>query len=177
MRLYFKLLFVFSSYAPLFLIAGGKCLFTDSIDAAWGSGLIFFGGLGFIVSGMFLLSAGRFGERYVELTALEEADGEVLIYVLGYLPIIVTAGLDQSDQVFSVLSTYLVIFSTYVLMNKVYVNPLFLISGLHLYKGIERRGANFRSVIVITREENFYGSKNLRLKEVSAMGLYFYGEI
>ncbi|WP_336080452.1 hypothetical protein [Thalassospira sp. CH_XMU1448-2] len=175
MRSYYKLVFVFSSYAPLFLIAGGKCLFTKGIDPIWGTALLGLGGLGFIVGGGLLLYASKPKERYVQLEDIEAADSEVLIYVLGYLPIIVTAGLDQADQVFSVLATYIVVFSIYILMDKVYVNPLFLAVDFHLYRAFETRGQNKRPVVLISASKNISGNRNLRLKEVSAVGVYYYG--
>lgn len=122
-----------SSYTPLFALVGLRAIGRSS-PVAWISGILIIGGaLGTV---LFLRTASKKPRGGYELLDVERKDGDVVAYVATYLLPFVTVFTGGWRDIASLVALIGLLGWLYVRSRLIYVNPIFLAMGYHLYRVI-----------------------------------------
>jgi hypothetical protein len=168
---WFRLWFVYSSFAPLYLIFAVKLRFTEGVPrVSWIlAGLAFLGSIP--VFALVARSLRRRDGVPFEVTDVRAKDSEIFSYLTSYIPPLIARDMADPSIYIPLAILYAVIFGAFMRLDSPYLNPFFVVLGYRLY---EARLLPSRAVVtVITRGGRLAGSEELLLREVGAGDLYF----
>ena len=166
---WFRVLFLFNSFGPLYAILGAS-LWVQGITlpavlwlgTALGAVLVF-GGI-----------ASRLTARQAQYEAVEiEAalDENVLSYLIAYLPPLLVDDFSKAEKAVPALLFYAVVAVLMLSSNTLYINPFFLLFGFRIFRG--RLVRSQRCVVIITRLREIEPQERLALHEIETAHLFY----
>lgn len=165
---WFRALFLFTSFAPLYLLIGAS-LWIQGFRLWW---------IALLAAGLalatFLLLERRLTYKSPfrqQVTFESSLDESVFSYMLSYLPPIMIDNFSDLKKVTPVIGFYIV--SAFLLFRSsvVYINPFFMALGYRIHIG--RLHESGRTVVVIVRGFTPIDGEILKLHEVQPARLYF----
>ena len=181
MTLWYRALFLFSSFGPLyFLLCAGLAVQHDWTKEGWKGGdviatlcvgilfLLSFVIFLFLRSGFKSNSISRYSVD--EISSLDEA---ILTYLIAYLPPLMIDDLSSIAKVVPLAIFYLIMTTVMLLSDTMYVNPYFLLFGYRVYR--VKLPSN-RMVIVVSRKRELLPGELLHLYEVQPSRLFYADE-
>jgi hypothetical protein len=166
----FKLVFVITAYAPLYLIAAQKFWLIGNHP------------LGVALAVLAILSAlialgfsRRLNVGEAKPYAVEDAkriDNEIFPYLMTYIPLIIGSDFSKPEVAIPVLTLYFIIFLLYLRLNSPYVHPILALTGIRIYGA--KVAATGRSIVILSAADIIDARETIRLHEVATSFLYFY---
>lgn len=143
---WFRAIFLFTSFAPLYLLLGAS-LYVQGFHLWW---------IPLIVTG-FAIIAFLFLERRLtrksvfrqRITFESSLDESVFSYMLSYVPPLMVDDFSDPKKLVPVIGFYLITVVLLFRSSVIYINPFFIALGYRVYIG--RMHESGRSVVVITR--------------------------
>ena len=178
MSVWYRALFLFSSFGPLYLlVCVGLGVQHDWEKAGPKSGVI----IAIAVTvGVFLLSVIVFERLRSEFRANSPArypvepiislDENVLTYLITYLPPLMIDDFSSIPKVAPAIIFYAVMFLIMMRTDTMYVNPYFLLFGYRIYRV---RLPSKRSVIIVTKKAEVMPDELLNLYEIQPSRLFY----
>lgn len=166
---FFKTLFVFSAFAPLYLIIALKLLMDD--EKCWGG--IFLGTTAIAAAiGCYLATNLEVGEaKKHKLTDVESIDSEIFPYLLTYIPIIIENDITKGTAAIPLAALYLLVLLLYIRLDSPYLHPVFALLGYRIYSA--KTGTNELPIVVISRGRRLAGKDEAMLHEVGTSDIYY----
>lgn len=178
MSAWYRILFLFSSFGPLYMLL---CL-ELTIQHDWqktgfrGGGVIGMSvaGAAFLLS-FFVFTWLRSGfranspSRY-KVDPLTSLDENVLTYMLSYFPPLMIDDFSSTAKVVPAIMFYVVMTAIMFCADTMYVNPYFLLFGYRIYR-VKLPSA--RSVILVTRKTEVRPDELLNLYEIQPSRLFY----
>lgn len=165
---WFRAIFLFTSFAPLYLILSGSL---------WIQGYRFWW-IALILTGIaviaFLFLEKRLTHKSVfrtKVTFESSLDESVFSYMLSYIPPLMIDDFSDSKKLVPVIGFYLVTVALLFRSSVIYINPFFMALGYRVYIG--RLHESGRSVVVVTRHTAPIQGEMLNLYEVQPSRLYY----
>lgn len=181
MTLWYRALFVFSSFGPLYLLLsaalvtqllfGGGELSASSRVAIFVSLLAFL--LSIIVFLCIVLGFRRSSPSWFPADPTETLDEGILAYMISYFPPLMIDDFLSPAKVVPVAVFYTVLLAILLGSNATYVHPYFLLFGYRIYR---MRLPSKRLVIVVTKADEFLPGDRLRFYEVQSGRMFFADE-
>jgi hypothetical protein len=178
MSLWYRTLFLFSSFGPLYLLLCGQL----AVQYDWGKGdwkggiVIAIGATGGAFALSFLvfmrLRAGfqsNSPSRQV-VEPLESLDNNVLNYLIAYFPPFMIDNFMSLTKVVPVIIFYIVMIVIMIRSETLHVNPYFLLFGYRLHKA---RLPSKRSVILVTKKSEIMPEELLNLYEIQPSRVFY----
>ena len=166
---WFRLLFLFNSFGPLYAVLSVS-LWIQGIKqpAAWWlvatvAALIVFGG---VVS---RLTARQAQFETVEIEAA--LDENVLSYIVAYLPPLLVDDYSKPEKAVPAVLFYVVVILLMLSSSTLYVNPFFLLFGFRIFRVKLLRSQ--RRVVIITRLREIDPQERLALHEIETSHLFY----
>ena len=165
---WFRALFLFSSFGPLY---GVLCLGLIIQKLYIPASVAGVATLAAIYVFLFLRSGFKSNQPFKDRAdVLAQLDENILNYLIAYLPPLLIDDLGSGAKVAPALAFYAVVVTLMASSNTLYVNPFFLLLGYRIYRVRRTSG---RTVIVITKKLEIVGNEELNLYEVQRSRLYF----
>jgi hypothetical protein len=178
MTAWFKALFLFSSFGPLyFFLALGLAVqhrWQDRWNWDVGSRTMVVAATMLVFSyAVFLYLETRFAVGSVirqRISAPERLDESVLSYMLSYLPPLMIDDFANAAKVVPAIGFYAVLITLMAVTNTIYVNPYFLVAGIRIWRVTLQDG---KRVVLISKRGVLTNDALLPLYSVSPGSLYY----
>lgn len=175
---WFRLLFVFSSFGPLyFLLVAGLIAHekTDNKIPPVGGQYLFYAALlccalSFVAFFIIVKSFKTSSFSFFKFNKAQPLDENVLSYMLSYLPPLMIDDLSSIKKVIPAIVFYVIIITILLRIDSLYVNPYFLIFGYRIYRVELPSG---QEVVMVTKEKGLSTGELLRFYEVAPGKLFF----
>ncbi len=166
---FFKTMFVFSAFAPLYLIIALKLLMDD--EHCWGG--IFLGTTAIAAAiGCYLATNLEIGEaKKHKLTEVRSIDSEIFPYLLTYIPIIIENDITKGTAAIPLAALYLLVLLLYIRLDSPYLHPVFALLGYRIYSA--KTGANELPIVIVSRGRKLAGKDEVMLHEVGTSDIYY----
>lgn len=165
---WFRALFLFSSFGPLYAVLAIS-LHVQSLhkeaQISWGVTALSFLVFMFLKSGF-----KRKSVHYSRVTSEASLDENILSYMLAYLPPLLIDDFTQNQKVIPAVAFYAVISFLLARIDALYINPYFLLFGFRIYRV---RLESQRAALVITKLSEIGVGQRLGLYEIQRSRLYF----
>lgn len=170
MTAFFKFIFLFSSFGPLYLVFAIKAHFGDGLPNVISISFA----CAFIASIAVFAFAGKkmrggIGKTY-RIVDVKTKDAEVFPYLMSYIPPLIFRDLSKPDVYLPLIVLYVIIALLYMRLDAPYLNPYFLLFGYRIYEAKLEPSRNVVTIIACRRPIS--GSEQLELTELSA-GVYY----
>jgi hypothetical protein len=165
---WFRAIFLFTSFAPLYLLLCAS-LYAQGFRLWWVALLI--AGLAicaFIFLEKRLTRKSVFRKKVVFESSLDES---VFSYMLSYIPPLMIDDFSDMKKLVPVIGFYIVTVFLLFRSSVIYINPFFIALGYRVYIG--RIHESGRSVVIITRDKAPIDGEVLNLYEVQSSRLYY----
>ena len=167
---FFKFIFLFSSFGPLFIVFAIKSYYDKGLPGfLW---TIFV--LVFLMSIIVFVSATRkirsgIGKTY-KIVDVKTKDAEIFPYLMTYIPPLIFRDLSKPEVYLPLFVLYGIICLLYMRLDAPYLNPYFLLFGYRIYEAKLEPSRNV--VTVITHRRPISGTEELKMIELS-VGVYY----
>lgn len=165
---WFKALFLFNSFGPLYLLVAAS-LYAQG-GKWWWIGLVFFA----VAIIIFLWLEGRFKRKSVlrkKVIVEASLDESIFTYLLTYLPPFMTDDFSAPSKLAPVVVFYSLMIILLFRSSTIYTNPFFILWGYKIYR--VRFEDTKRAIILITRRSDLVDGDMLSLHEIQLSRLYF----
>jgi hypothetical protein len=133
-------LFIFTAYAPLWLLIGVRFFAVDPAKSDHQMfttfGWVFI--IVFLMAGLIFLPLVRLLKRAnlsrVFIKSVSRRDDHILSYAVTYFPPLFSINLGNYVDIVSLIIIYVTVFIVYIRLDAIYVNPLFAIIGYRIYE-------------------------------------------
>lgn len=176
MTIWYRILFLFSSFGPLYLLLGVSLAVQHNWEKGLGYDLIVLA----IVACAFLLSIYVFlrlqrgfstaSPSYRQIKPTGALDENVLSYMLAYIPPLIIDDLTSVAKVAPAGVYYFVLFLVMAKTDTIYVNPYFLFFNYRIFRA---ELPSKRSVVVITKRPEIRPGATATLHELQPGKMYF----
>lgn len=168
MKGHFRALFLFTSFAPLYLLIGVVL----GVKCQWGGASIWLAIflLSVLVYAVLIRHLKRASQIHKSVVSAERLDSDILSYVVSYLPPLISQDLDSVVTYIPLFVFYITVLTLLFHSRNLYVNPLFMLAGFSVFRvdvGLSR------PVVVITRKKDLFPQDGIALYEVQTSVLYF----
>lgn len=165
---WFRALFLFSSFGPLYAVLG-LGLTIQKLDkpalVAW------LASAASVVVFLYLRSGFRSSPVFhSKLTVDSQLDENILSYLIAYLPPIFIDNFKSAEKYAPASAFYVILFALMIRIDTLYVNPFFIVCGYKIYRVRLESG---RSAVVVTRRREIGKDEVLNLHELDSSRLYF----
>jgi hypothetical protein len=165
---WFRTLFLFSSFGPLYAVLA-VCLHVQKHHFA--------AQLTWIVAAasllVFLKLKSDFKQKsvfYNQVAPIGSLDENILSYMIAYLPPLLVDDFSRAEKVVPVAAFYAVVGVLMMLVDTLYLNPFFLMFGLRIYRVQLESG---RTVVLVTRLREIAANQRLSLYEIQESRFYY----
>lgn len=171
-----KLMFLVSSYAPLWLLIGVRFRSLDPSTVPYAPSaekafyIISFASV--LVFFLLLRSFRRASPVALRVRSYSRKDDHILSYIVTYFPPLFSLNLGQSTDIASLIIIYATAAVVYVRLDAFYVNPLFALFGYRIY---EVCGEKETVTAIISSRASMYEGKTL--KGPKSNGVLFMGDV
>lgn len=170
MTTFFKFLFLFSSFGPLYLVFAIKAHYGSGLPDALGVSFA----CAFVASFAVFIFAGKkmrggVGRLY-RVVDVKIKDAEIFPYIMSYIPPLIFRDLSKPDIYLPLIVLYGIIALLYIRLDAPYLNPYFLLFGYRIYEAKLEPSRNVVTIIAYRRPIS--GSEQLELTELS-VGVYY----
>jgi len=168
MSAWYRTLFLFSSFGPLYLVLAFSLYVQHHVVAAGvGAGIVVASFLVFLK----LRSGFKRGSVFrSEVDPDEVLDENILNYLIAYLPPLFVDDLGSPTKIVPVGVFYAVTALLLFMSETIYVNPYFLMFRYRVYRMKLQSG---RKVVVVTTRRDVVSGEMLNLHEVQPSRMYF----
>jgi hypothetical protein len=165
---WFRLLFLFSSWAPLYVVVA---LALGAQKHAQGAAIALALATAAVFVFLFLRARFKRAQPYpTKVEPIEQLDENIIGYMLAYIPPVLIDDYASSAKVWPAVAFYLIIATLMMRTDTINVNPLFLFFRYRLHRA---RLPSGRAVTIITRRDEVVAGEVLNLYEVQTSRLYF----
>ena len=173
MNAIFRILFLYTSFGPLYLIAGIKFLLgSDGGYIGWIMILLFL--LSLLLTGCLIWGMGEPQKKNYSVKDIRPKDGEVFSYILSYIPAIIFRDFNSLDVSIPIFVLYFLIFFLYFRIGNLYIHPFLSILGFRIYEGKLEEGNKL--ITIIHSGKGLSGNSDLYLREISVAQVYRHEE-
>lgn len=148
-----KFLFVFTSYAPLWLLLGLRFRAVDQSQAEYSCtaeiGLFLYGCAVLAVPGFLMLFRRIRSGNPVRITVkgYTRKDDLILSYAITYFPPLLSFNLGTVNDLLSLIVLYVTVFVVYVQLDAFYINPFFALTGYRVFEFATTDGQTFAALV------------------------------
>ena len=170
---FFRLLFLFSSFGPLYAIFAVKLHFNAGISEVWQYVFALFAASSV---GVFASIAASLRSRVgtiFEVVDVKAKDSEIFSYLTTYIPPLIVRDMSKPEVYIPLMILYFVIGLAYFRLDSPYLNPYFILFGYRVYEA--RMKVSRALVTIISRGRRIAGTDDLSLVEVGNGDLYYCG--
>lgn len=165
---WFRALFLFSSFGPLYAVLGlGLTIQNLAKPAliAWIASALS------VFVFLYLRSGFRSGPVFHSKLEIDaQIDENILSYLIAYLPPIFIDNFKLPEKYVPAGAFYAILFVLMIRIDTLYVNPFFIMCGYKIYRVKLESG---RSAVVVTRKREISKDEVLNLHELDSSRLYF----
>lgn len=165
---WFRAIFLFTSFAPLYLLFAASLYVQGS--SRWTTALAAF----LVACAAFAWLRTRFTRKAVfraTVTFESSLDESVFSYLLSYIPPIMIDDFSDPAKLVPMMGFYAVAVTLLFRSSVIYINPFFLAFGYRIF--FARLHESGRTVVLITRQATPLQQETLRLYEVQTSRLYY----
>jgi hypothetical protein len=131
---WFRFLFLFSSFGPLYLIFFVKL----ELNAGVGRMAPIIAGLACLLSGVafYFLRRRLHSDNgtIFEVTDVKSKDSEIFSYITTYIPPLISRDMSDPAVYIPLAILYMIIFMAYMRLDSPYLNPYFILLGYRIYE-------------------------------------------
>jgi len=165
----YKLVFVLTAYAPLYLIAAQKFWMTGNHPL--GATLAVAAAICAIIA-LGLSRRLDVGEaKPYPIEDVKRIDNEIFPYLMTYIPLIIGSDFSKPEVAIPVGTLYFIIFVLYLKLDSPYVHPVFAILGIRIYGA--KIASSGRSIVIMSSGGVIDSRETVNLHEVANSFLYF----
>lgn len=168
---FFRLVFLFSSFGPLYLIFAVKLRLNTGVPTivSW---------IAFALAALSVVAFLRLRRRLRsdngtihEITDVKPKDSEIFSYITTYIPPLITRDMSDPAVYLPLGILYAIIALAYMRLDSPYLNPFFILFGYRVY---EARGKTSRNLMtIIARRRVLCGTDEVVLYEIGNGDLYY----
>lgn len=168
MKTHFRAMFLFTSFAPLYLLVAVtlavRCHWWPA--AAWGALFL----LSLLVFWILLRQLTRAIPINKRVVSADRLDSDILSYVVSYLPPLIAQDLSALPTYIPLAVFYVTVVTLLFHSRNLYVNPLFMLAGYNIFK---LEAGLTRPIVAITKKNDLFPNDEIDLYEVQTSILYF----
>lgn len=171
MNTFYKIKFVFSSFAPLYAIVALKLWLACAPDYAV-VGFLSLLVLALLVAANLIcvMRNQPFTEHNVK--DIKSSDTEIFPYIMSYIPMFIRTDILDKEFLYPVIILYGLILILYVKLENVYLHPILAIGGFRIYQGRTKDSAN--PIVIISKGRRLSGEESdLKLHEIGTSTIYY----
>jgi hypothetical protein len=168
MTVWFRAIFLFSSFGPLYLLLATS-LYVQGFPG-WHWALLLFA----LSVCIFLFLRSRFKRKSVFRKRVKiegSLDESIFAYLVSYLPPLMTDDFTETKKLAPIVVFYIVTILLLFRSEATYINPYFILFGYRIIQ-VRLEGSN-RSVVLITMREDLVDDEIVSLYEVQPSRVYF----
>ncbi|RAK68719.1 hypothetical protein [Phenylobacterium kunshanense] len=165
---WFRVLFLFSSFGPLYgVLCVGLAVQKHFAPAAFAGAAA----IASIYVFLYLRSGFKDSQPFQDSAEVQaQLDENILSYLVAYLPPLLIDDFQNLAKVAPAAGFYVLVLALMLRTDTLYVNPFFILLGYRIYRVKLISG---RTVTIITKKLEIVGSEKLNLYEVQPSRLYF----
>jgi len=169
MTIYFRIVFVLSSFGPLYLIIAVRLYLALGIQNPATIVATAASFCASILALMALRSLGTDEPHPFQVSNVVSKDSQIFEYIMAYIPVFLGSDIETPEFYLPVGILYIFIFLLYLRSDAPYVNPIFAALKYRIYEA----RTEINTIIIITNGPKPIENETINLQEVAGSEIYY----